>query len=176
VCHGHGAQPQVNTFDARQLPLPVFGPLPIEGLPPVSPWFRDWRLGPLVVGTFASLTFNAAEVASWLPRRIEGWNVVNQHEAWKHGDFCQLGYTETVLENACTLVIEAGADGPLKVWFDGRLVIDDATAVRDLATVRTSAPLQLPPGRFPLVVGMNNRGGQSWGFCLRLRFQPSEAL
>lgn len=169
VFHGLDTEAQINTYDSRGLPLPVFGPLAIQGLPPLSGWFRSWQVSPALTG--ASLDgLDPADHSvgpGWKQRRFEGWNVINLKDEWQDVPQVRLCASWLELPQAMELELQAGGDGALRVWLADREVLTDLNEPADLGCTRTSQPLPLGPGRYRVLVAFGNRGGQSWGFYLR---------
>lgn len=169
VYHGLDCEPVVNTFDSRGLPLPVFGPLPVKGLPPVSAWFRDWQISPAETSlSLADLAFPAPD-SRWTRQRFEGWNVINMKEAWARGSERRMFRTAVEFPEDMEVVLEAGGDGALRVRLDGKEIITDLEGCTDLGRVRFSPPLTCRVGRQVIDVAMDNRNGESFGFYLRFR-------
>jgi hypothetical protein len=167
VFHGLDAEPKINTYDGRGMVLPVFGPLAIEGLPPVSAWFRSWIISPPLSYDLGNLVPGAAD-ESKPRRRFNGWNVINLKDEWSGQNQCRMAWTWVEVTEVMDLELRVGGDGPLRVWFDDQEVITDYRVVTDLSTGRTATRRKVQPGRHSVCVAMNNRGGEAYGFFFRI--------
>lgn len=124
VVYGWGPEPNVNTFDTRHMPVPTFGPLPIESLPPLSPWFRDWEVSVLEKGDdIAGLPCpKRADFVKVKKMNFPDWWKINMEETWrgKSGHAAFFSAFEVSEPRACEVLL--GYDGPFRLWIDGVLV------------------------------------------------------
>lgn len=170
VVHGWGCDPETNTFDSRGWPLPSFGPLPIENLPPISPWFRSWEATDLAKGEdIASL---APPAKSGFPRlkrlSFPDWWKVDMESRWKGKSGHAFLFSGFTLGDAFEGHVLLGYDGPFRLWVDGVELHSrfEAPWPRDQDSVRT--PIALAGGHHEAVVAMATGSVPSGGFFLRL--------
>lgn len=82
------------------------------------------------------------------------------------------GYVEAPED--CRTKVLLGSDGICKLWIDGRMVGTIEQAENPARKDRRQFPVDLAKGRHEVVVGLERRKGNSWGFYLR--FMKADAV
>lgn len=176
VMYGRGVNPVCNVSDGRGMAVPVFGPLPIPGMPVVSAWFLRWNMTPIEAG----------EDIAGLPRPALGGDgrvfadtsylgFVNCHPEWeRHGG--HVGFSSFVdIPEDMDVEVRTGYDGPFRLWIDGREVHTDLGGINPALADARRIPLRLAKGRRSVEVLMALNNGQAWGFFLRLALPGLDA-
>lgn len=168
VMYGQGENPYANIVDARDMAVPVFGPLPIENRLAATAYLTSWRV----------VAVRPAEDIARMPRPgdadVDGaerrefvGTFVNMHETWKelagHASFS----TDMHLPEDMALELRIGYDGPIRVWIDDAEVLHDMKGTNPALADAVVKPLKLTAGKRRITVLMALNGGRAWGFFMR---------
>ncbi len=171
VVHGWGCDPEVNTFDSRQMPVPSFGPIPIEAIPPLSRWFRVWEASSLAKGEdIAGLPCPARDAYGRLKRlEFPDWWKANMEETWRGKSGHTAFFASFELSEAAECEALVGYDGPFRLWIDGKEAHKGLSGPWPRDQDSLAIPLRLAAGRHEVAVAMSTGDVPSTGFFLRLR-------
>lgn len=168
LMYGRGNDPVCNVIDERGMAVPVFGPLPIPGLPALTPWFLRWRVTPIRPGEDIRGLPRPDDDDAEAQERVFTKDFVNCHDEWV-GRSGHVAFTSHVeLPESMPVEIRVGYDGPFRLW------IDDDEACTDMAGTNPAIPdsvratRSLAAGRHRIAVLMALNNGAAWGFFLRL--------
>jgi sialate O-acetylesterase len=167
VMYGHGENPFANIVDGRDMPIPVFGPLPVENVPPSTSFLVTWRVTPVRESEdLARLPRPRLEDGAWDRRTWEG-TFVNQHDLWQSSSGHAAFVTDLVASEAMALVLRIGYDGPIRVWIDDDELLNDPNGTNPALADAVSKPVRVAAGTHRVTVLMALNGGKAWGFFLR---------
>jgi hypothetical protein len=171
LMYGWGKNPVCTITDARGMALPVAGPLRIQNLSPIGPWFDAWRTSPLRPGEdIAGLTApQAREIDGLTPRRWVQGGFVNLHPEWEGKSGHLYFFSDFELDEEMMLEARLGYDGPIRVWIDDHESHRDLSGKTPAAPDSSRFPLSLRAGRHKIAVVMAIDLGKAWGFYLRFR-------
>jgi hypothetical protein len=169
LMHGHGCAPYVHITDARDMALPVFGPVRLEAKPAMSPFIHKWLVSGIqpVNGSVAKLAPPRP-----LPRlKLEPYTTtesfVSQHQAWDGKSGLAFLFSEVTLPEPMNLNLRMGYDGPIKVWINDRPVFCDPNGSNPAVPDQGIVPVRLRAGKHRVSVAMDLNGGLAWGFFMR---------
>lgn len=170
LMYGWGVNPVCNIGDARGMGVPVFGPLPIDGMVAISPWFVRWRVTPILPGEdIAALAQPDAADPAAVDRRFEAGNhFVNCHPEWEGHSGHAAFHGHVDAPEAMRVLLKIGYDGPIRLWFDNREVLTDMGGTNPAIQDAHQVKLDLAPGRHRITVLMALNGGRAWGFFMRM--------
>lgn len=167
LSHGRGTNPICNIHDESGRPLPVFGPMPIAPKRVLTPFVRHWK----VVATEKAVRRLSAGDCAALPweeiRFEEDFASLRERLAGqKRGSM--IYRAELVCSEPMRLAALVGYDGPVRLWFDGRRILDDPRgtnpAQRDEGRSRS---FRAGRGRHTVLVALGANDGRAWGIFLR---------
>ncbi|MBN8525233.1 MAG: sialate O-acetylesterase [Planctomycetes bacterium] len=169
LMYGRGHDPICNVIDARGMAVPVFGPLPIAGLPALTPWFLRWKRSPIRPGEdILALPRPSDDDPEAQDRPFASKDFVNCHGEWE-GNSGHVGFTGHVdLPEDMEVELRFGYDGPFRLWVDDEEVHTDMAGTNPAIQDRHKTVRRLPAGRHRLAVLMALNGGRAWGFFLRM--------
>ena len=169
VGYGLGHLPYCNITDAGGRSVPCFGPISLGG-------------GKVYTSFPATLEKSAVlpGVAS-----IEKCRLPTKKVTWSHVDLQQWYYPAAELRNntdeelvyyryryTCdekmSLLISLGADGPIKVWHDGKAVLTDAKAKPPILPDDQGVAVTAKAGAHEIIVALASKKDQAYGISLRL--------
>jgi sialate O-acetylesterase len=175
--YGHGSAPVCNITDARDMSLPVFGPLPVSRPRAYLPFVNQWLVTDPVVSEIplhrVACPDPAALGAVARTYGVDGF--INEHPRWMgksgHGYFsCRIELPE-----AMKLQVLLGYDGPFRLWIDGKSVFTDMNGINPCLPDAVARPVALAAGVHRITVGMDLNQGRAWGFMLRFVRQDVSA-
>lgn len=173
VYYGLGLDPYCNITDEAGRSLPVMGPIPMGELRALTPFATNISVSPLLpsAGKLKKLS---------LPRNLKSLQLAPRSFA---GQFCdrhmELGKVapqDSLVWYACNvtvpekmkLAIWLGYDGPVKMWLDGKLKVQDPAGTNPAAANDTCVKWTAPAGKHQIVVALGSNNGQAWGIFLQL--------
>jgi sialate O-acetylesterase len=169
LMYGHGRNPICNVTDGRGFALPVFGPLVLRGMTPISPFLATWDVSSVRPGEDisklpepTSAAFGPLERKAWADRRF-----TNQHEIWQNQSGHAAFFGEITLAEAMALEVRFGYDGPVRLWIGGQEVFRDLHGTNPAIVDAKRKQVRLKAGTHPVTVLMALNGGRAWGFFLR---------
>lgn len=133
--------------------------------PGVSGWFRRWTIEPLAAGLLPAQEPHPA--ATGLRCRSTGHVDLRAHWAGRPDSSIAASATFTAGED-CEAELLLGADAPLRLWLDGRVVLDLPQPPPTAAPDAVRVPCRLAAGSHRVTVTAGSRSGQAVGFHLRL--------
>lgn len=136
VAYAEGTDPVANLVDARGQGLLAFRRLAIAGLPPVTPWVRDWSLHWLPLAELAALKVPDPSSMGWVSHSVTGWWYLVLTDWWDLGAVA--GRTWFLTNQTHEVEIRVGNDVPFRLWVDGRLLVEE-----DLCSRLTSINIDL---------------------------------
>ncbi|MCG3147454.1 MAG: hypothetical protein PCFJNLEI_00894 [Verrucomicrobiae bacterium] len=169
--YGHATNPYVNITDARDLPLPVFGPWPLKAIAG-SRFITQWQVAP-VPGDALALEYSRALLRrGWQPAPVKPVPAVPElvmpalPTAPRTGSYL----FQTELRSPCDRAAELllGADSPLQIWCNGTRVFCDSQLTNPALPDQCFVPVTLRRGANEIVIAFDARGGTGWGFMLRV--------
>jgi hypothetical protein len=147
--------------------VPVFGPLPIENVPPSTGFVVTWRVTPVRASeVIATLARPLLEDGEWETKTWTG-TFVNEHEHWQRASGHAAFVTDLVASEAMALELKIGYDGPIRAWIDEREVLDDPKGTNPALADAVSKPVRIAAGTHRVTVLMALNEGRAWGFFLR---------
>jgi len=123
VAYAQGCAPAATLTDGRNFGLPSFRGLAIDGLPPVTGWFRHWELTSIAEAPAMDSLPLPGNGARWQAHRTEGWWYLNLTAWWPRGAVA--GRSRFSCAEAMTLEIRAGNDVPFRLLLDGTEVFSE---------------------------------------------------
>lgn len=170
VMYGYGTNPVCNAVDGRGMAVPVFGPLPVPGLPGITDWFMRWKVTPILPGEdIAGLAMPDPQDPGLEDRVFTTGNFfVNRHDEWlgHAGHAAFHGHVDA--PEAMEVELRTGYDGPFRLWVDGREVHTDLGGTNPAIQDARRIKLKLAAGSHPISVLMGLNGGRAWGFFMRM--------
>ncbi len=174
LSYGFGPAPTCSLVDARDMAVPVFGPVRISKPSAHFPFVTTWRttgiltdVEPLAKLKLPELDGRETTVKTYANQPLEGF--VNEHPAWE-GKSGQAYFASRVeLPEPMKLEVLAGYDGPFRLWLDGKLCIDALDGINPCFADKSRKTVSLPAGSHDLRVAMDLADGKSWGFFVRFR-------
>jgi sialate O-acetylesterase len=167
VMYGHGDNPSCTVVDGRDMAVPVFGPLPVENVPPSSGFIVTWRVtASREPEDIAKLPRPRLEDGDW-ERKTWAGTFVNQHDSWQQARGHAAFVTDLVAAEAMALELKIGYDGPIRVWIGDDQVLDDPKGTNPALADAVTKPFRIGAGIHRVTVLMGLNGGLAWGFFLR---------
>jgi len=80
-----------------------------------------------------------------------------------------------VAKKAGDAMLDIGADGPFKVFFNGREIGDNPQATNPISASLVSLPVFWKKGRNEIVIALRTAGGRAWGFGFAEQFNDESA-
>jgi hypothetical protein len=180
IRHGGGSEPEINTYDGRGMPVPVFGPLPIANLPPISPWFRAWSVSPLDKGEDISglPCPKRADYPKVKTLTFPDWWKVDVSAAWKGKKGNGAFFAPFTLGAAFDGELLTGFDGPISIWIDGKPIYRKLTEPWPFSQDAVSLPLRLAAGKHEVAIRLSTAAKPlyGYGFFFRLRGKDGSSL
>jgi hypothetical protein len=161
--------PRATLVDGRDMPVPAFGPLPIGGQLPSTPFATAWRCSGVRAGDSVRdlAPPTPAEAAGWQVARSGAIGFMDMHPHWEgrsgHASFA----TALVLDEDMRLTFRFGYDGPFRLWIDGEEVAHDPAGTNPALVDRHEVERTMRRGVHRVVVAMALNNGRAWGFFLR---------
>lgn len=169
--YGHGFSPTCNITDARDLSLPVAGPLPVENIKPraMTAFVTQWKITPVVPATkpLDKVTLNEVDA---LPATMKSYGAdgfINEHAAWNDKAGHAFFRARLELSEPMKLEFLMGYDGPFRLWLDGAPFFTDMAGTNPCSPDESARRTRLAAGFHDIVVGMDLNDGLAWGFMLR---------
>ncbi len=174
VAHAQGAFPYVNITDARDMAVPVFGPLSFQkqsGGAYATVWdvtetaFTAKDLGRMKYpGAVSGLAWRRARrfiggACPWLAMPGEIWDA-------RRGVY--LFRTRVTAESTQKVRFSAGSDSPFKAWLNGREIIKALAATNPCTPDQYQRDVTLKQGENECLFAFDARDGKGWGVCLHL--------
>ena len=168
VMYGLGRNPQCNVTDARGMAVPVFGPLPITGRLPTSPWCLTWDISAIRDGeAIATMPRPLPSKFGALTRQTFTGNFVNLHPQWQGHSGHVAFFTTVDVAETLDVELRTGYDGPFRLWLDSTEVVTDMKGTNPAVIDVLRKKVTLKKGRHTISVLMALNGGMAWGFFLR---------
>ena len=169
LTYGHGLTPHATLTDARDMAVPVFGPVPVEPGLALSPFFRRWRVSVIQPAKcpLGALPPPTPRRDLHLARRDFPHPLVDMHTEWEGHDGRVFFFTELTSPEDMRVLLRVGSDGPIRAWLDDRPVLDDLSATNPALLDKQVRPVFLREGKHRLAVAMDLNHGLAWGFYLR---------
>ena len=174
VHYGYGLDPYCNITDEGGRSLPVFGPLPIGEARAITPYIRQLRVSAYQPSAGQLETLGC-------PVGLDGLKMTSRAFG---ENFCSMN-PETMLregrdevlyfacrfscEEAMTLALVLGYDGPVKAWVDGKLLMQDPDGINPATPDKCKARFRAAAGEHEIVVAESTNSGNAWGIYLRLQ-------
>jgi hypothetical protein len=169
LMYGRGHNAICNVIDQRGMAVPVFGPLPIGGLPAITPWFLRWNRTPIRPGEdILALPRPRDDDPEATDRPLVSRDFVNCHGEWagNSGHVAFTGHAD--LSEDMEVEVRFGYDGPFRLWIDDEEVHTDMAGTNPAILDRQRVTRRLTAGRHRVAVLMALNGGSAWGFFLRM--------
>jgi len=169
LMYGHGTAPYANVTDARDMAVPVFGPVRIEQTLAVAPFVDKWLVSGIqpVNGALAKMPPPEPSVRLGLQPFVAATPFVDQHAVWDGRDGQAIFFSEVTLSEPMKLNLRLGYDGPIKVWIDDQPVFCDPNGTNPAVPDQAIVPVRLRRGTHRVSVAMDLNKGCAWGFFLR---------
>jgi sialate O-acetylesterase len=172
VMYGRGLDPVCTITDGRGHAIPAFAPLPVTGLPVVSPWFTTWNVTHLQPGEdIMAMPRPAADEPLAMRRAYTDptfQHFINNHPEWE-GKSGHAAFTCAVdIPEAMEVEVLTGYDGPFRLWLGDREIHTDMKGINPALRDAHRIKLKLDAGRHPIAVLMATNHGKAWGFFFRL--------
>jgi len=172
LTYGCGQAPVCNITDGRGFSVPVFGPLEIRGLKKgVLPFVTQWKVSD-VIANAQSLGRMAAprmEKLAAKPKSYGADGFINEHDVWIEKPGLAFFQARIKLTEPMQLRFLMGYDGPFRVWLNGKPFFKDMAGTNTCVLDEGVKLARLKPGIHDIQIGMDTRGGRSWGFFLRFQ-------
>jgi sialate O-acetylesterase len=170
--YGHGVDPFCNIVDEAGRSLPVFGPIPVCPPRALTPPVQKLRVSGFQpsAGRLEKLTCPARLDALGMTSRTFTDPFCNLHP-----EIAERGNRDEVVYYACRiscpeamrLVLILGYDGPVKVWVDGKLRLQDPNGTNPAFSEKGTARFRASAGEHEIVVALGTHSGAAWGIFLR---------
>ena len=82
---------------------------------------------------------------------------------------CRGGEKGRATDQARTVELLMGYDGPFRLWINGRAFFCNAAGANPCLPDESGKRITLPAGRHEFLAGMDIAYGRTWGFFLRWR-------
>jgi hypothetical protein len=171
--YGLGFSPYCNITDSAGRSLPVFGPIcsPLQKKA-YTCFAMDYMISSIIpfAGKPESMPLPSIDDKSlgWKKHHFEGDWFGDRHlelnKADKH--ICYF-VTDMICDEDMRGELLVGYDGPLKVWLDGKLIINDKAGINPCIHDKACKKISLKKNRHRVVVALHANGGKAWGICLR---------
>lgn len=173
LMYGHGTTPHANITDERDMPIPVFGPVPVA-VPDAAytPYIIRWQVSRILPAERPVTKLPAPRPDNSLGLRVveaNEWSFVDMHLEWGGKNGQCIFFSDVSLSEPMKVDLLVGYDGPIKVWLDDREVFRDANGTNPAIPDAGVARLNLAQGTHRLAIAMDLNGGRAWGFFLRFR-------
>ncbi len=169
LMHGHGRFPHVNITDSRDMPIPVFGPVDIAPNVALCPFITQWLVSEIQKPGKPIRHLSRPNPSSKLrlkKRSFPSW-FLDMHEVWGGRPGQCFFFTDIKLDEKMQLNLRVGSDGPMRVWIDNKLVLQDLAATNPCILDKNISPVTLQQGKHRITVAIDLNGGLAWGFNLR---------
>lgn len=168
VQYGHGRDPYLNITDARDLPLPVFSPLPIANAVAMTAFAETWRTSAIRTGeAIARLPRPEPRAFGRLHLHAQPGPLVNFHADWDGHSGHVACFAELRSPITMTVDLRFGYDGPIRAWLGGKEVLRDLHGTNPALPDARIARVRVGKGRTRIAVLMALNQGRAWGFFLR---------
>jgi len=179
--YGFGHNPYCNIVDGQDNALPFMGPLVIGRERALSPYITTWRVSKFLpsAGKLESLQA-PANIANLDFKEIR---FAEKQDPYYLENFCNLhaeilptAPADAVVFYECTmhcsgqmdLDLLLGYDGPVKAWFDGRMVFHDPNGTNPATASKGVVPLKAISGEHRLLVALGTNNANAWGIFARV--------
>jgi hypothetical protein len=171
VAYARGCDPAATLTDGLGRALPAFGGLAIEGLPPVTGWFRNWEVHGLGHrGSLGNLDFPDAGSPGWEARTVTGWWYLVLTDLWPRGAVA--GRARFRCPEAMDLEVRCGNDVPFRLFLDGKELVSEDSEQRltgtNIAFEHHLVPVSVGAGDHEVTFLARPRAGGGMGLDLRL--------
>ena len=174
VHYGYGLDPYCNITDEGGRSLPVFGPLPIGKACAITPYIQQMRVSAHQpsAGRLETLECPVSLDGLKMTRRAFGENFcsLNPETIQREGRDEVLYFASRFsCQEAMSLALVLGYDGPVKAWVDGKLLMHDPDGSNPATPDKRKAPFRAAAGEHEVVVAESTNSGKAWGIYLRLQ-------
>ncbi|MET0263574.1 MAG: sialate O-acetylesterase, partial [Rariglobus sp.] len=170
IAYGRGFGPRCNLTDGRDLAMPVFAGQLIGGNEGLQPFVTTWRVHPLVETTaFIDEVKKPSLDSGEAVTKTYSDGFINEHTAWQGRSGHAFFETTVEFDQARTIELLMGYDGPFRLWINGRSFFCNAAGANPCLPDENAKRITLPAGRHEFIVGMDIAHGRTWGFFLRWR-------
>lgn len=169
LMYGHGTAPFVNITDAREMAVPVFGPVRLDHTMAMSPFIHKWLVSDIqpVHGSVAKMPAPRPSPKLRLQPYVTTDSFVCQHHAWQGKSGHAVFFSEITVPEPMKLNLRMGYDGPIKVWLDDKPAFCDPHGTNPAVPDQGIVPVRLRAGKHRVAVAMDLNDGCAWGFFLR---------
>lgn len=169
LMYGHATAPYVNVTDARDMAIPVLGPVRLNQTMAMSPYIHKWLVSDVqpVHGSVAKMSAPRPSPKLGLKPFVTSDSFVSQHSVWEGKSGQAFFFSEVTLPEPMKLNLRMGYDGPIKVWLDHKPVFCDPNGTNPAVPDQSLIPVRLRAGKHKLSVAMDLNDGCAWGFFLR---------
>jgi sialate O-acetylesterase len=173
LAYGFGCNPCTNVRDGSGQAIPAFGPLSLGGKPRHTTPFAlqcDISAFQPSAGRLETLAYPAPPAnLGWQKRTFSDRFLNRRPEIMKFSGDAVLYYRFRIgCPMAMRISLFLGYDGPLKVWWDGRLAFHDPMGTNPAIIDAREVPLSVQPGSHELIIALATNHGQAWGIFLRM--------
>ncbi len=167
--YGHGAAPQANLTDGRDMPIPVLGPLADDSDLAPSPFITRWLVSRILPAerSLRQIPPPRSKSSMKLAFREFTTHFVDMHLDWEGRDGRVFFFTTIHCQENLRVELRVGSDGPIRVWVDGRPVLADLRATNPALIDKKIQPVLLRRGTHRVAVAMDLNHGLAWGFFMR---------
>ena len=172
LMYGHGCAPYCNITDARDMPVPVFGPETVARALAITPFFNRWWISRGLAATppLSSLPPPRRDAKLGLRFCLFENSMVDRIADWFRRPGRFVFFSEAALPEPMKLDLRLSYSGRIKVWINRKPVFTDRDGKKPFALDNGVTPLALPAGRHAIKVAMESPTTgptASWGFLLR---------
>jgi len=166
--YGRGRDPYLNITDARDLPLPVFGPMTLDNAMAVTPFARGWVASAIRPGeAIARLPRPEPRAYGRLALQPQDGDFTSFHAEWEGRTGHVAGFIDVHSPEAMPLDLRFGYDGPIRAWLGTKPVLRDLHGTNPARSDQRIVRVRLAAGRTRIAVLMALNQGRAWGFFLR---------
>jgi len=170
IAYGRGYGPRCNLTDGRDLAMPVFASQPIGGNERLRPFVTTWRVYPPVqTSAFIDEVKKPDLEPGDAQTKTYPDGFINEHKSWQGKSGHAFFETTVELDQARTVELLMGYDGPFRLWINGRAFFCNAAGANPCLPDESGKRITLPAGRHEFLAGMDIAHGRTWGFFLRWR-------
>lgn len=175
--YGYGLAPYCNITDKADRSLPVFGMIPLGAPLRQTPFVRRFLMSRALPspGKLFGLEYPADKSGLQLRERVFPADFADIHlDVFSPAEDLLVYYQCSFeCDEAMSVEVAVGYDGPFKAWVDKREVFHDPDGTNPATADKARIPCRVKRGCHELLMAMSSNNGRAWG--IHLRFLRTDA-